>query len=165
MMPKALRKRVNRKDKGYHALRRSEINDLDKAASFLLAISYSGRTSQTKVSQGLIQMDCVALEVINDEWLVAANSRRLDDWHMEELAQELGFDFTYAIVERGQGGMHAEMQVLEEIKASSYSAKGVHMGISKPCCFDCKTTLDTVQALYSHYHTDTVVNWEAPDLS
>lgn len=126
-MPKALRKRVNRKDKGYHALRRSEINDLDKAASFLLAISYSGRTSQTKASQGLIQMDCVALAVINDEWLVAANSRRLDDWHMEALAQELGFDFTYAIVERGQGGMHAEMQVLEEIKASSYSAKGVHM--------------------------------------
>lgn len=35
-MPKALRKRVNRKDKGYHALRRSEINDLDKAVSFLL---------------------------------------------------------------------------------------------------------------------------------
>lgn len=89
-MPKALRKRVNRKDKGYHALRRSEINDLDKAASFLLAISYSGRTSQTKASQGLIQMDCVALAVINDEWLVAANSRRLDDWHMEALAQELG---------------------------------------------------------------------------
>lgn len=42
-MPKALRKRVNRKDKGYHALWRSEINDLDKAVSFLLAISYSGR--------------------------------------------------------------------------------------------------------------------------
>lgn len=115
-MPKALRKRVNRKDKGYHALRRSEINDLDKAASFLLAISYSGRTSQTKASQGLIQMDCVALAVINNEWLVAANSRRLDDWHMEALAQELGFDFTYAIVERGQGGMHARCRFWKRLK-------------------------------------------------
>jgi len=164
-MGKALRKKVNRRDKGYHVLRRSEINDLDKAASYLLAISYSSRTSQTKVSQGLIQMDCVAVAVVNDEWLVAANSRRLEDWHMEALAEEIGHDITYAIVNRGQGGMHAEMQVLEEIKASNCSPSGVHIGVSKPCCFDCKSMLDRVKAVYSHYHTDIVVNWEAPDLS
>ena len=164
-MGKTYRKKVNRRDPGYHAMRVSEINNLDKAASYLLALSYSSRTSPTPVSQGLIQMDCVAVAVINDEWLVAANSRRLDDWHIEALANEIGYDITYAIVARGGGGMHAEMQVLEEIRASGYSATGVTMGVSKPCCFDCKSVLDQVKAVYSHYHTDTVVNWEPPDLS
>ena len=164
-MSKTFRKQVNRKAVDYHAQRISEMNDLDKAASYLLAISYSSRTSPTKVSQGLIQMDCVAVAVINGEWLVASNTRKLADWHMEKLAAEIDEALTYAIVERGSGKMHAEMQVLEEIKASNYSPKGVLIGVSKPCCRECKGVLDTVSAVYSHYHTDTVVNWEAPDLS
>ena len=71
-MSKTFRKQVNRKAVDYHAQRISEMNDLDKAASYLLAISYSSRTSPTKVSQGLIQMDCVAVAVIKGEWLVAS---------------------------------------------------------------------------------------------
>lgn len=159
------RKKVNRKSSSYHTQRISEINDLDKAASFLLAISYSARANASKVSQGLIQMDCVAVAVINREWLVASNSRKLNDWHLVELAAEIGQDLTYAIIERGAGDMHAEMQILEEIRASNYSLNGVTIGVSKPCCFKCKSTLDSVSAVYSHYHEDKVVNWEHPDLS
>jgi hypothetical protein len=162
---KTIRKKVNRKASDYHAQRLSEITFLDKVASYLLAVSYSERTSPTQVSQSLIQMDCAAVAVINGEWLVATNSRKLTESHMEKMASEYGEDLTYAIVERGTGGMHAEMQVLEEIKASNYSLVGVSIGVSKPCCKKCKDELDKWHACYTHYHEDKVVNWEAPDLS
>ncbi len=163
--PQTFRKAVNRHASGYHAQRISEMSDLDKAASFLLAISYSEKAAPTKVSQGLIQMDCVAVALVNDEWLVASNSRKLEDWHMEELAKEIDESLKYALVKRGNGGMHAEMQVLEEIKASNYSIAGVRIGVSKPCCAGCKAVLDRERAIYTHSHGDKVANWEAPDLS
>lgn len=164
-MPKTLRKFVNRRNKTYHGMRISEVNNQDKAASYLLAMNYSGRTSQTKVSQSLIQMDCVAVAVVNNEWLIASNSQRLTDDDVQALADELGTQITYALVKRGSGYMHAEMQVAEEIKASGYDLDGVYIGVSKPCCLDCKNVLDTHGMRYIHYHDSTVVNWEAPDLS
>lgn len=146
-------------------MRRSEINSADKAASFLLAINYSKRTSQTKVSQGLIQMDCVAVAYVNNEYLVASNSRRIDDDDMIALSDELGTPINYALISRGSGNMHAEMQVMEEIKESGYNFKGITIGVSKPCCLYCKDVLDQYGVNYSHYHDSHVVNWEEPDLS
>lgn len=162
---KTQRKFVNRRNKTYHGMRISEVSNEDRAASYLLAVNYSGRTSPTKVSQSLIQMDCVAVAVVNNEWLIASNSKKLEDEDVQMLADELGRQITYALVKRGSSAMHAEMQVVEEIKASGYDMDGVYIGVSKPCCLDCKNILDSVGMRYVHYHDSTVVNWEAPDLS
>ncbi len=165
-MPHTIRAQaMNRRDKGYHQLRLQTVADLDKVASFALAANYSGRASPTKVSQGLIQMDCVAVAVVNGEWLFASNSRKLTDDDINEVADEMGANLIYAIVKRGTGSMHAEMQVLEEIVASGYSIQDVFVGVSKPCCQKCKNVMESKGAKYTAWHQDHVVNWEKPDLS
>lgn len=163
-MPSA-RKYVNRRAHDYHIRRIGALTQLDKVASYLLALNYSNRASPKKVSQGLIQMDCVAVAVINDEWLIASNSRKLDDNDIILLSEELGIDMTYALISRGDGQMHAEMQVLEEISASNYSAANVQFGVSKPCCKKCAEWLSHYGAKYSAWHDAQVVNWEKPDMS
>jgi hypothetical protein len=165
-LPKTIRAQVmNRRQNGYHQLRLQSVAELDKVASYVLAHNYSGRTSQTKVSQGLIQMDCVAVAVVNGEWLFASNTRKLKDEDVNAVADEMGSNLIYAIVERGSGSMHAEMQVLEEIRASGYSIQDVFVGVSKPCCRQCKQVLESNGARFTAWHQDHVVNWEKPDLS
>lgn len=163
-MPSA-RKYVNRRAPNYHVSRINAISQLDKVASYLLAMNYSERASPTKPSQGLIQMDCVAVAVVNDEWLIASNSRKLEDDDVINLSGELGIDLVYALVKRGSGGMHAEMQIMEEIAESNYSAANVFIGVSKPCCKKCAERLDASRAKYTAWHDSDVVNWEKPDLS
>lgn len=163
-MPSA-RKYVNRRASDYHIKRIAALTHLDMVASYLLGLNYSGRASPTKKSQGLIQMDCVAVAVINDEWLIASNSRKINDDDIVMMSQELGFDLTYALIDRGSGSMHAEMQILEEIKASNYGSVNVQFGVSKPCCKRCAEWLSRYGAKYSAWHDAHVVNWEAPDMS
>ncbi|HEX8242783.1 MAG TPA: nucleic acid/nucleotide deaminase domain-containing protein, partial [Longimicrobium sp.] len=161
MPPTRRAQAMYRRTPGYHNARLQSIKDLDKVASFVLASSYSRRTSPTKASQGLIQMDCVAVAVVNGEWLFASNSHRITDEDIEMVADELGQRLIYAIVERGTH-MHAEMQVLEEIRASGHQIADVYVGVSKPCCEQCKKVLDKHGAGYTAYHEDNVVNWEKP---
>jgi hypothetical protein len=66
---------VNRRAQGYHQQRMAGLSELDKVASFLLASNYSFKASPTKVSQGLIQMDCVAVVLIKDSYWMASNSQ------------------------------------------------------------------------------------------
>ncbi|POD80994.1 OTT_1508-like deaminase [Pseudomonas syringae] len=163
-MPSA-RKFVNRRAAGYHINRINQVVELDKAASYLLARNYSGRTSPTAISQSLIQMDCVAVAVVNNEWLIASNSRKLGDDDAIMLAHELGMDITYALVKRGSGYMHAEMQILEELAESKYQSANVFIGVSKPCCLQCAQSLDQAGSKYTSWHNTSVANWEKPDLS
>jgi hypothetical protein len=163
--------RVNRRAAGYHQARITQLDTLDKAASYLLAMNWSWRKSQTSVSQKLIQMDCVAVAIVNNEWLIAQNSHGLTDYDVAQMATELGREITYAIVTRGTPNqMHAEMQVLEEIRASGYTNEQiqqlkVYMGVSKPCCRTCAEWLSHYNIGYANWHDSPVVNWEQPDMS
>lgn len=165
------RPRVNRRSSNYHEQRSTSLDTLDKAASYLLAMNWSWRRSQTSVSQQLIQMDCVAVALVNNEWLIAQNSHGITDYDVEQMAAELGRQLTYAIVTRGTPNqMHAEMQVLEEIRASGYtgdqiSQMNIYVGVSKPCCRNCATLLDRYGIRYHSWHDSQVVNWEQPDMS
>ncbi len=161
---------VNRRASGYHEQRLDQLALADRIASFLLAVNWSWRRSPQSVSQKLIQMDCVAVAVLDNEWLIASNSQGLTDYDVELAAEELG-QITYAIVTRGTpNAMHAEMQVLEEIRASGYTGDqikqlGLYMGVSKPCCRTCAEWLSFYNIGYAGWHDSPVVNWEEPDMS
>ena len=70
------------------------------------------------------------MAVVNNEWLIASNSKKLEDEDVQMLADELGRQITYALVKRGSSAMHAEMQIVEEIKESGYDMNGVSIGVS-----------------------------------
>ncbi|POA33920.1 MULTISPECIES: nucleic acid/nucleotide deaminase domain-containing protein [unclassified Pseudomonas] len=159
------RKFVNRRDKAYHNNRLNSVQQLDKVASYLLGLNYSGYASPTPKSQSLIQMDCVAVAVVNNEWLIASNTQRIGDDEIIRMANELGFDIVYALIKRGNGHMHAEMQILEELAASKYSSANVFIGVSKPCCKKCAEWIVHTGAKYTAHHDSDVVHWEKPDLS
>lgn len=164
-MPQTIRSQaVNRHDKGYHTQRLQTVQDLDKVASYALALNYSGRSSQSRATQGLIHNDCVAVAVVSGEWYFASNARKLTDEDIEAVADELGKKIIYALVKRGSGSMHAEMQVLEEIVESGHSLQDVFVGVSKPCCQKCRKVMDKHGVKYTAWHEDHVVNWEKPDL-
>jgi len=161
---------VFRRRRGYHGytgFRISGLREWDRQASFLLATSYSRRASPSRASQGLIQMDCVAVAWAGNSIYAAANSHALEDEDFIALAEELNTELTYYNIQRGDGGMHAEMQVVEELYEQGELQDGSvqYIGVSKPCCRDCAEFLESVDIEYSQWHGDYVVNWEAPDLS
>lgn len=157
---------ADRRAKDYHQQRLVAVQDLDKAASYLLASNYSYLASPTKSTQGLIHNDCVAVVVIAGKYYMASNFQRLDDGDAANLNGALGCgEIEYQIVVRGKAKfMHAEMQLLEELVKAGIDTKGVFMGVSKPCCNYCHKLLNQYGIGHTAYHTDKVENWDAPDL-
>ncbi|HTQ78557.1 MAG TPA: hypothetical protein VMM92_01060 [Thermoanaerobaculia bacterium] len=156
---------VNRRDKEYHKERIKSLNDLDKVASFLLASNYSYKKNQSKVSQGLIQMDCVAVVVIKGSYWMASNSQGLDGEDAANLNGALEMiELDYELVVNGtKNKMHAEMQLVQELLAKKIETKGLFMGVSKPCCLDCHKVLSILKINHTAYHNSQVINWEPPN--
>lgn len=154
---------VQRRKSGYQQLRLREMSDLDRAASAVLAFNYSRRSSSSPATQGLIQNDCVAVCLVDDEYWIASNSRRLEAEDIDEFAEFLGEDINCWIVINGDGKMHAEMQLLKELIDAGIDTRGMSFGVSKPCCILCARKLYEYGVSYTHYHGDSIVNWEKPD--
>lgn len=137
----------------------SEGAEADRIACMVLAVAYSRFHGR---SQSLIQMGCVAACFVgNDIWLASNNVNILP----EDIDNALGDTYTnrtVCVVTNGGGHMHAEMQLVEELRGEGHLCKDMYMGVSKPCCEQCKRVLDELGMKYLHYHTDTVVNWETP---
>ena len=60
--------------------------------------------------------------------------------------------------------MHAEMQLIEELREAYLLDKVTYIGVSKPCCKYCKQVLNRYHIDYLHYHTDAVQHWEDPEV-
>lgn len=167
MLTPTKKKLVNRRSSDYHGSKGKRIMGLkewDKDASYLLATSYSRRSGSSHKSQSLIQMDCVAVAWVGNTLFAASNSKKLESSDFDALADALGYSFTYANIKRGSGGMHAEMQVYEELAIcyDELSKIVTYIGVSKPCCKQCATFLTTQGMTYAQWHDAKVVNWEAP---
>ena len=104
-----MKNHINRHDRDYHAIRLSSIHELDKIASYLLAVNWSRRRTQTAVSQGLIQMDCIATCYVNGELWIASNTQELTSEDVEALQAELGDIIVYIVTNGTPKVMHAEM--------------------------------------------------------
>lgn len=148
----------------YQALT-DRIAEADRMACAILACNYSRIHPDTPVSQSLIQMDCVAVCVIDngDIW-VASNSMRLEE---EDINTAIGADYngrTVYIVKNGNGNMHAEMQLIKELKEANLLEDVSYIGVSKPCCSSCRQALNRLNINYLQYHTDIVQYWEDPEV-
>ncbi len=159
---------INRHDPDYHRATLTRRSDDDLAASILLALNYSRRTKQTSVSQGLIQMDCVALCYCPEGLWVASNTRKISDDDLETLRTFLcDQNIDIYVVVNGSGGMHAEMQLLKELlevyTKGQIQELGLRMGVSKACCGRCADKLREYSISFTEEHDSPVVNWESPD--
>lgn len=157
-------KEVNRQASSYHSEVIGHKNDLDYMASALLAISYSRRANSSSKSQSLIQYDCVAVCIVEDEGIwIASNSKQITDADIKEFRQYLNSSWATKpiwTVTNGSSAMHAEMQLVKELFDNKKSTK--YIGVSKPCCMQCRQVLQNCNIQFSCYHTSTVTNWESP---
>lgn len=155
---------VNRHEKNYSRERYQAMAgdkaEADRIASMLLAVSYSRRASPSCKSQSLIQKDCVAACFVNNTIWVASNSRQITPEDIDKALGEVYDGWDVYIVENGDGNMHAEMQLVQELKAERLTIR--YIGVSKPCCLKCKQVLDEQEIDWCQYHGDKVVHWESP---
>lgn len=110
-------------------------------------------------------MDCVAVCMTREGLWVASNSQRITDEDIDILRgvlfPELHHNTDIYIVKNGTSNkMHAEMQLLKELVSESFET--YEIGVSKPCCEECKRVLDEHGIKYSMYHNSDVINWEDP---
>ena len=134
----------------------------DRMASYILACNYSRRVVDRPKAQSLIQMDCVAVCFVGSEIWVASNCRKLTEEDINNALGDVYNGWTVYRVSNGNGCMHAEMQLIKELREASLLDKVTYIGVSKPCCKHCKEVLDDNNKGYLCYHTDPVSNWEAP---
>ena len=154
---------VNRRVKDYAKKRLASINDLDLIASWLLALSWSRRMSPSSITQRCIQFDCVACICVDGDLWVASNSQSITDSDIEQLRSEIGDEVTVYIVTNGlRGQMHAEMQLVSELKQVNKLGQAFYMGVSKPCCEQCRSVLDSCNIQYANWHNSLVKKWQSP---
>lgn len=164
-----MKKRVNRHNrKEYNQIRLEGLSEIraeaDRIACIVLAVAYSRTHGDIPSVQRLIQMGCVAACFVGDAiWLASNNVEILP----VDIDNALGNDYngrTVWIVQNGNGNMHAEMQLVQELHNDSCLYRGVYIGVSKPCCEQCANLLDKLGISYLHWHDDRVVHWESPNL-
>ncbi len=157
---------VNRRLSGYHKLAIEIKSNEDFIASAALAIEYSRRTSQTPSTQKMIQFDCVAACFVDgSELWIASNSHSLTQNDVDVLCDVMDLDSSisiYIVVNGIKNDMHAEMQLLKELLDSDMNPNELVFGVSKPCCEQCASMLDTYKVGYTFYHNSTVINWQSP---
>ena len=154
---------VNRRAQDYHEYRINAINDLDLIASTVLAITWSRSHNMSKQSQCLIQMDCVACVIVDDEIWLASNQQTISAEDIDELRRMYHFSSPIWIVKNGtKGVMYAEMQLVSQLQQEGKTPDTLYMGVSKPCCMNCSKVLDILNFDYASKHNSRVTNWESP---
>ena len=154
---------VNRKSQDYHEYSLNAINDLDIIASTVLAITWSRSHNMSKQSQCLIQMDCVACIIVDNEIWLASNQQTITADDIDELRRMCHFSCPIWIVTNGtKGVMHAEMQLVSQLQQEGKKAAPLYMGVSKPCCMSCSQVLDSLNFDYASKHNSKVNNWQSP---
>ncbi len=141
-----------------------EYAELDRIACTILAVCYSGQKSQNPKTQNLREMGCVAAIFVGNDIWVAANKGI--DIGANEINTALGTVYDGAdvyVVKNGDGSMHAEMQLLKELRDSGKNPRGMYMGVSKPCCAQCAKELSERGVEFMHEHKDKVKHWESPE--
>lgn len=152
----------------YNKIRLEALSELraevDRIASMILAVAHSRANGDTSIRQNLIQMDCVAACFVKRYIWIASNCVDITE---EDINNALGKDYngtTVWVVVNGDGHIHAEMQLVEELQCSYHVYRGRHIGVSKPCCKQCAEILDELGMKYLYYHEDRVRNWESPTI-
>ena len=154
---------VNRRSQDYHEYRLNAINDLDLIASAVLALTWSRCRNKSKQSQCLIQMDCVACVIVDNEIWLASNQWTINYEDICELRRMYQLSCPIWIVTNGtKGVMHAEMQLVSQLQQEGKTLQYSYMGVSKPCCMKCSQVLDKMNIDYASKHNNNVLNWEAP---
>ena len=174
-------------DPDYHTERLNSISYLDKVASFILALNWSAggagvgnrpvrklKGNPTEFQQFMARqleshLDCVAVARLDNVWYFGANRLNLTRDNMVQLAVELKTQVQFHLINVTQhypDNMHAEMKVLKFLKQQGKLAKGIELGVSKPCCSKCKGVLDLWEIQYTSYHTVPVKTtaWVDPEL-
>lgn len=157
---------VHRSGKAYSEIRMAAINDLDRMASALLAICYSGHRAPTPASQRRIQFDCVAVCQVGEDLWVAANGIGIQNEDIDELLELMKkekYFFNgcfYIVTQPGREAMHAEMKLLSELCDATLHTS--YIGVSKPCCKYCKEYLNTAGISYAQWHDKEPTDWIDP---
>ncbi|WP_081044770.1 hypothetical protein [Xanthomonas translucens] len=147
---------VNRRDADYHQEQPERMEDIDRIAVAILQIAYSGSRAQTFASQGLIQMDCVAVYKSGSEFVVASNTVSLTSEIVLRAWDTLGGRPTRGMtvtIAHGPTGMHAEMKIVSYFIQIHKEMQGLRLGVSKPCCTECAVELDRRGIVYSTTHS------------
>ena len=144
------------------------INDLDRMASTLLAICCSAHRAPTPESQRGIQFNCVAVCQVGNDFWVAANGIGIQYEDIDELLELMKKEkypfkgYFYIVTQPRSEAMHAEMKLLSELRKEKMTTP--YIGVSKPCCKQCKLQLDRFGISYAHWHTRSVTKWIPPIL-
>jgi hypothetical protein len=112
-----------------------------------------------------INLDCVAAAFDGEWWYVAANGELISWQHVQKLKAELG-GARIILVEGSDRNLHAEMKIMSYLKENRLIKWGILMGVSKPCCPNCREQLDIWKVRYTSYHTQApqVGRWTNPNL-
>ncbi len=158
---------VNRKQRPiYNRIRLEAMQrfyaEADRIAAMLLAVCYSAHRSPS--SQKLIQMDCIAATFVGSEIWVASNHIQITADDINEALGEEYEGHTVYVIKNGRGNMHAEMQLVQELRGYIKGSQKFYIGTSKPCCKKCADVLDNLGFGYLQRHYDNVENWEQPSL-
>lgn len=174
-------------DDKYNNERLDSISYLDKVASFILALNWSQggegvgsvpvrkiKSQRTEFQQFMSRqleshLDCVAVANVDGNWYFAANRLLLNADNINQLAIELDARVTYYLVNSSSiypPNMHAEMKILKFIKEQGKLVKGMEIGVSKPCCSECKKVLDKWSIKYTSFHIVPVASnaWIDPNI-
>ena len=162
-----MKKYVNRRTneyKNYSEKNVSNYSSLDIIAITLLRIAWS-RNRDIFNTQNAVNYDCVAVCLVNGELWLASNNIKITDEDINVLLEcmnndGLPYNGNVWTVTNGSGHMHAEMQLVSQLKQENLMTDFI--GVSKPCCKQCAEVLDHVHIGYSMWHDSPVVNWENP---
>lgn len=160
-------KTYNRRKKDYHKDRRDSIHYLDNYASELLAYSYSRTHPEEKTKNSLIQYGCVAVCLVDRVLWVASNQSKITSDDTRNLMESIKSDNIqdvkgFHILTDEKKEMHAEMQLLSQLRQSSQNPHPRYIGVSKPCCGLCAEELDKDSIKYDGMHTVPQKKWVCP---
>jgi hypothetical protein len=100
-----------------------------------------------------IQLDCVAAAFVQNTWYFAANNLVIIASDVEVAMAEIdGMRLNYLVVRDDTPYLHAEMKILKHLRNAGIPLNGVNMGVSKPCCPQCKAELEREKVAYTSYH-------------
>lgn len=145
---------------------RNALNDLDRIASFILAIAWSGRQANDAVTQGRISLQTVAVSDLDGQLTVACNgfswvgAEALVRQALADEGENRHVNFLAAPDGAARANFHAEMQLVDHFGAR---LRGHTLGVSKPCCQKCRAVLDAEGVDYATWtNFDPGDRWQAP---
>lgn len=161
----------------YTRLTAAGLSELDKVARYVLAIGFSSEHAGDSREQLFIAQRTVAVAIHDGRLYVASNGLYWGEPNAtqkgnvatalhasgvdEEIVYLANWAASYGL---SPDDYHAEMQLVDYFHAMRLPLP--ELGVSKPCCSNCKKYLDQLAINYSYWHTQgTGKYYKAPKAS